>query len=148
MMEGLSADGDRHLQQMAARIEQRLFRSRVRQADRLLATFRSALRREGLIRVRAKWSGADLVFRAELGSKLKGRLLNMKLLSSQDLVNGCTVRAARRCELDPGIEDFAAWRHVNRLEGLVRSVPFRVVTRALDKMLNKWVAERQPQASH
>lgn len=136
IMGGITAAEENRLQRMANNLERRLFRRRVIERDKLLSELRSALLREGMVRVCADWLGTDFVFRAELGWKLKALLRSCKRLRRDDVLYGHVTRAARRCGLDSRIEDIGTWRRGNRVEGLVRPVPFTVVRIALDRILD------------
>ena len=143
MMKGITAAENDRLQRKARSVERRLFRQRVEDPDRLLNELRFALRREGFVRVRAEWASCLFTFQSELGRKMKARLRGLKFSHPDDVLYGSVTRAARRCGLDPRIEDIGASRRGHQVEGSISPVPFVVVTKALDKMLDRWASPRR-----
>lgn len=143
MMRGTPAAENDRLQRRANNLERQLFRQRVEDPDRLFNELRFALRREGFVRVRAEWLNCHFTFRAELGRKMKARLHGLKVSRPEDVLYGAVTRAARRCDLDPRIEDIGVSRRGNQVEGSISPVPFIVVTKALDKMLDRWASPRR-----
>lgn len=138
MMRGITAAENDRLQRRARNVERRLFRQRVEEPDRLFNELCFALRREGFVRIRAEWLNCHFTFRAELGRKMKARLHGLKFLRPEDVLYGSVTGVARRCDLDPRIEDIGASRRGNQVEGSISPVPFVIVTKALDKMLDRW----------
>jgi hypothetical protein len=74
---------------------------------------------------------------------MKARLRGLKFSHPDDVLYGSVTRAARRCGLDPRIEDIGASRRGNQVEGSISPVPFVVLTKALDKMLDRWASPRR-----
>lgn len=134
MFKGITAAENDRFQAKANAAVRRLFRRRVKQPDKLLASFQAALLREGFIRISllSMSSAGDLSFRAVLGKKLKARIGALKHLRKFDAVYGCVIGAARRCGLDPRTEDVGVRLRDSRIEGHASAVPFIHQTRALD----------------
>lgn len=138
MFKGITREENHRLQAKAQTVVRQLFRRRFKNPDKLLSDFRAALRHQGFIRIKLLPlvpSNGGIQFEAVLGSKLKKRLRNLKYSRSEDVLYGVVTRAARRCDLDPRIEDICASVQGNRVVGMANAVPFIHQSRAIDRAL-------------
>lgn len=140
MLKGITAVENDDLQRMANALEGRLLRRRIKEPGRLLTNLRSALQSEGFVRVHVRWSDTVLSFRAVLGCRKRALLRRLKVWRTDDVLYGHVTGAARRCGLDPRIEDIGVQQRKGRVEGTVSPVPFIIVSAAMDKMLDGWRA--------
>jgi hypothetical protein len=139
MLEGISAAENDYLQRRANAVALQVFRQCIKAPAKTMADLRSALREEGLIRIRMTWlTCSSLWFDAEVGRKLKALLRETKGRSADDLCQDCFTRAARKIGLKPGIEDVYAHVDGQKVEDTVDTVPFAVTSAAIERMVDHW----------
>jgi hypothetical protein len=139
MLKGITAAEDAYLQRRANAVARRVFRRRIKAPAKTMADLRSALREEGLIRIRMTWlTCSSLWFEAEAGRKLKTLLRDTKARSDDDICYDCFTKAARKIGLKPGIEDVYAHVDGQKVEGTVDTVPFAVTSAAVTRMVDQW----------
>jgi hypothetical protein len=139
MLEGITAAANDDLQRRANAVARRVFSRRIKDPARTASDLRSALREEGLIRIRMTWlTCSSLWFDAEAGRKLKTLLRETKASSADDIYYDSFSRAARKIGLKPGIEDIYAHVNGQKVEGTVDTVPFAVTSAAIERMVDRW----------
>ena len=111
-----------------------------------MSDFRIALRREELVRIRAKLWCDRVSLQATLGKKLEARLRTSirtsKYWKDDELLYGVVTRAARRAGLDPRLKDVGAHLDGSRVEGYANPVPLIFQERAVDSVIAKWKSKR------
>ena len=144
MFKGITREENHRLQVKANAVVRQLFRRRVKNPARLLSDFQSALGDEGFIRVKVTpvSDAGDMAFKAALGRKLKKRLSILKRLREEDVLYGAVTGAARRCGLDPRLEDIGIRLEGQRVFGSASAVPFIRQTRALDRAMDRTKPEQ------
>jgi hypothetical protein len=143
MLAGITAAENAHLQRQANALERQLLDQRFKGPAAIAADWRSALRKEGLVRVRLRGLASSwLWFAAELGPRLKLRMREVPTRSADNIGYDCVRGAAWQIGLEPGIEDIYCKVEGQKLEGAVARVPFAVMSAALDRILNRWREQR------
>ena len=148
MLQGISAAEDAYLQRRANAVARRVFRQRIKAPAKTASDLRSALQKEGLIRIRMTWlTCSSLRFDAEAGRKLTTLLRETKARSADDLCYDRFTRAARKIGLKPGIEDVYAHVQGQKVEGAVDTVPFAVTSDAIGRMVERWRDQHRAKAA-
>jgi hypothetical protein len=148
MLEGISAAEDDYLQRRANAVARRVFKRRIKAPAKTEADLRSALREEGLIRIRMAWlTCSSLWFEVEAGRKLKTLLRETKARSADDIYYDCFTKAARKIGLKPGIEDIYAHVNGQKVEGTVDTVPFAVTSAAVSRVVDQWCDQGRARAA-
>jgi hypothetical protein len=143
MLADITAAETVHLQPQANALERQLLDQRFKDPAATAADLRSALRKEGLVRVRLKrltssWLSID----AESGPRLKLRLREVPTRSDDDIGYDCVRGAARQIGLESGIEDIYRKVEEQKVEGGLAMAPFAGMSAAVDRMVDRWREQR------